>query len=237
MFYITELIRGRQSETAVFSAKEPLEVKMLEDYITNWEKMDGEIIFFPKKHLHFDKLFLRSRYAFMDRVFDFSGVIELVPEQRMNEDSKHLHNSLMELSCDLSGTGFFKRKPRFESYALLNLLQDYIPSLGVNNGLVNALNESRSVIALLRQIRPDDLCITLSSFAQGPRHLVQQGFDPIGLMVENYRNPNEVTWIVSLSKLISRTLSYRKMFTGIVSVIDCISEIVLRVSRGVQDIT
>jgi len=219
----------------LFPSKRPLEVKMLGEYIRDWKRIQGGIILFPKKHLHFDTLFLRSRYVLMDTVFDFSALINIVPKEKMSEKYIMLHHSLAELSSELFWSGLLRRRPIFKNYALLKLLKEKIPSLNENNKLAEMLNESDSVMSLLRKTSPDDICITLSSFAQYKDSALMRGANSFNSLVKFYNNPNEITWITSLSKLISRTLSYKRTFIDIVNLIDQISEVILKVTSDVRN--
>jgi len=220
---------------SLFFTECPLEVKMLEEYIRDWKRIHGGIILFPKENLHFDKLFLRSRYVFMDKIFDFSALINIIPKEKMSREYVKLHHSLAELSCELSWSGFLRRRPLFKSYALLNLLKGKIPGLKENDKLAKMLNESDPVMSLLRKTYPDDICITLSSFAQHEDSIFMHGADSLSSLVNFYNDPHEITWITSLSKLISRTLSYRRTFINIINLIDQISEVILKVTSGVKN--
>jgi len=210
--------------------KKPLEIKMLEDYISDWKEVEGGILLFPKDHFHFNKLFVRSRFIFMDRVFDFLGMTEMVPKERMNKDSRRLHRSLVELGCELSWSGTILRKPYFKNYSTLNTLQKHIPSLRISDKLVNELNESNSVMELVRRTSPDELYVTLSSFMQ-PLYPVEPNFDLIKALLRCYHNPIEVAWVTSLNKSISRTLGYKEGFINIFKLIDSISEVLLKISQ------
>jgi len=210
--------------------EKPLEVKMLEDYISDWKKLDGGILLFPKSHLHFNKLFIRSRFVFMDRVFDFSGVTELVPKKRMDEASRRLHRSLVGLGCELFWSGTILRRPRFKNYSVLNVLQKHVPDLEISDKLTNALNEPGPVMELVRKARPDELYVTLSSFTE-PSHPVEPSFDPIKALVKCYHKPTEIAWVTSLNKLISRTVGYKESFINLLRLIDSISEVVLKIGQ------
>jgi len=214
-------------------AEKPVEIVALKDYIRDWKNIRGGILFLPKSHLHFDKLIMQSQYSiYMERIFNFTSMIELVPEGEMNDPSKHLHNSFVELMTELSWSGFiFWSKPRFKSHTILGKLQEQLSEVEINTELADALNGSDHIIKMLRKVRPKSLHIVLSSFVKFPTEPVEEGFDYAKHLVEYYRNPVEVSWTVGLSKLIMRTAGYKKAFVNIVELLDSISQVVLDVSR------
>lgn len=214
-------------------AEKPTEVIALKDYIRDWKNVRGGILFLPKSHLHFDKLFMQSQYAiYMEKIFSFSSMIELIPEEEMDEDSKFLSRSFMELAAELSWSGsLLWSKPRFESHTLLGKLREQTSEIRINTELTDALNGSNSVIKMLRKVRPKSLHVVLSSFVRFPTEPVEVGFNPIKRLVDYYRNPVEVTWVVSLSKLIMRSIRYKKSLVDVVKLLDSISDVVLKVSR------
>ena len=83
-----QLRNHKHWRTVLHSPRTPLEVKILKDYIKDWKESRGGILLFPKDHLHFDRLLLQNRFILFDRLLDSSGTIQLVPKEKMDEDSK-----------------------------------------------------------------------------------------------------------------------------------------------------
>ncbi len=216
-------------------ADRPLEVKMLEEYISDWRNLDGGILLIPKRGLHFNQLFLRSRWFFMDRVFDFSAIIRVISKRRMNEGYRPLHNSLAELSCELHWSGLIRKRPHFRSYALLDIIQDRVPAISPNSELIDALSSSDTVMEMLRRVSPDRLYITLSSFTTPQLSPTRHRDVLIKMLIDRYQNPEEITWVISMSKLISRTLSYKRKFIEAVGLIESISKVVMGVTYRIKN--
>jgi len=213
--------------------EKPVEIIALKDYIRDWKNIRGGILFIPKSNLHFDKLIMQSQYSiYMERIFNFTGMIELVSEEEMDDHSRNLHHSFAELMVELSWKGFiFRPKPHFKSHTILNKLREELSEVGISTKLADALNRSNHIVKMLRRVRPKSLHIVLSSFTKFPAEPVDERFSYAKHLVEYYRNPGEVSWAVGLSKLIMRTVGYKKAFVEIVKLLDSISQVVLDVSR------
>jgi len=186
----------------------------------------------PKDHLHFDKLLLQSRYLLFDNLFDFSGIIEIIPEEKMNDDFKRLYQVMVELQCELSWGGFLKRKPYFKSYEGITKLREHISNLSVNEKLINILNSSNDVLRLIRKIRPYELFVILSNF------LIPLGFEdnPIQAHAKYYYNPSEIIWVISISIGGSRLGGYKKRFINVCELMDSIARIILKVTNSISSI-
>jgi len=208
----------------------PLEVRLLKDYIKDWKKIYGGILMSPKDHLHFDKLLLQSRYLLFDNLFDFSGIIEIISEEKMSDDFKRLYQILVELQCELSWEGFLKRKPYFKSYGGITKLKEHISNIGVNKKLINMLNSSNDVLRLIRKIRPYELFVILSNF------IIPLGFEdnPIQAHAQNYYNPSEIVWVISISINGSRLGGYKKRFINVCELMESIARIVLKVTNSIS---
>ena len=215
--------------------EKPIEVTVLEDHIITWEKIDGTILLTPKSHLHFNKLFIRSHYVFMDKLFEFSGVTELITGKKLDKDAKSLFRSLIGLGCELSWSGFLLKKPHFKEYSVLGILKEHVPDMMMNDKLVKALNASDSVMQAVRKVRPDELYVALSCFTQAPSPEASSKFEaPIKHLVKYYHDPKEVVWVVNLNKLISRSIGYKKAFVNILMLVDAVSQVALETSRSFQ---
>jgi len=215
--------------------EKPIEVTVLEDHIASWKKIDGAILLTPKSHLHFNKLFIRSHYVFMDKLFEFSGVTELITGKKMDKDAKSLFRSLIGLGCELSWSGFLFKKPLFKEYSFLGILKEHVSDLRISDELVKALNASDSVMQAVRKTRPDELYVALSCFTEAPSPEVTSKFEgPIKHIVKYHHDPKEVVWVVNLNKLISRSIGYKKTFVNILRLVDSVSQVVLETSRSFQ---
>jgi len=212
----------------LFSSRTPLEVKILEDYIKDWKESRGGILLFPKDHLHFDMLLLQNRFVLFDRLLDSSGTIELVPEEKMDEDSKRLYQVMVELQCELSWAGFLKRTPYFRSYEGIARLKRYIPGLNVNNKLTDTLNSSDDVLGLLQKIRPRDLYVILSTFT----YPLGSEDNPVRSHVSSYHNPPEIAWVISMSISGSRLGGHKKRLVNMCKLLDAVAEIILQLASS-----
>lgn len=210
----------------MLSPRTPLEVKILKDYIKDWKESRGGILLFPKDHLHFDMLLLQNRFVLFDRLLDSSGIIELVPEEKMDQDSISLYQAMVELQCELSWAGFLKRTPYFRSYDGIARLKGHIPSLNVNSKLTDTLNSSDDVLGLLREIRPRDLYVILSTFT----YPLRSEDDPIRSHVSSYHNPAEITWVISMSIAGSRLGGHKKRLVNMCRLVDSIAEVILELA-------
>lgn len=216
--------------------EKPIEVTVLEDHINTWEKIDGTILLTPKSDLHFNKLFIRSRYVFMDKLFEFSGLAEIITGKKMGKNAKSLFRSLIGLGSELSWSGFLLKKPRFKEYSVLGILKEHVPDLRISDELVKALNASDSVMQAVRKTRPDELYVALSCFTQAPSPEASSEFEePIKHLAKYYHDPKEVVWVVNLNKLIPRVIGYKKAFVNVLRLVDSISQVALETSQSFQD--
>ena len=211
----------------MFTGK-PVEIRSLENYIEDWKEFGDGILIFPKKDMFFNRLFMRSRYIFMDRIFEFSALVEVVPNKEMSERFKSLFYSIVGLSCELRWNGMLLKKPHFESFKILKILQTHVPLIRMDEKLYNALNESNLVMSMLRKVRPDNLYVTLTSLSFPQNFEGSQ--DIIEALVMKCLNPDDITWIINMDKLISRTTNYKKIFEGIIKLINAISEVIISVT-------
>ncbi|MEM3590891.1 MAG: hypothetical protein QW702_02170 [Candidatus Bathyarchaeia archaeon] len=209
--------------------EKPLEIKILEKYIEDWKEFSNGFLVIPKKGMFFNKLFIRSRRIFMDRAFEFSALIEVARNKKVNKRFKNFLCSLMGLSCELHWDGVLFKKPRFESLKILNTLQTFIPTLKIDRRLIDALNGSNSIVEMLRKVHPDNLYITLASLSsfQG----FEFSYDTVETIMERCLNVDNVTWIIDMDKMISRTPNYKKTFEETIRLINMVSEVIIGITN------
>jgi len=219
------------------ASDKPFEVKALEDYISDWKEVGySSYLLTLKNNLHFNKLFIQSHFAALEKIIEFSGIIELVSKDLMKEDYKDLYTLLVGLGCELSFKGLL-RDPSFKNELALTFFQKYIPDLKVSNDLINALNESEHAMKLIKGIHLDKLAIyvhpfmPLSSTTNAKSMLID-------LSMNYFYNPVEINWVVKVNKLystnpyFSRISSYKKDFIKILQLIEFISQIILKISHS-----
>lgn len=99
------------------------------------------------------------------------------------------------MECELEVHGFFSKRFSFKPASSLSILARCMRDFSISRKLADMLSQNASVMALLREVKPDELYIALHS---GYASAIAGLLDVEGPMLDFYRNPSEISWIFTL---------------------------------------
>ncbi len=195
-----------------------------------WELSDmGGGLLIPKEEYHFNSILTKPKQLWVsaDRSWQFIAAITILDKNKFSDKDIPLFQQLKGHECQISRSGFIRKKFQFISNPLLKYLNAEIPNLVIDNALVEILNQDAVLQKSFSTITPDSLSITLFSQPIVTRDLKEycSGF------LKVFQNPTELIWNVNLEKFLGAITSkgnYYKVLDTIIETLDTISLHILR---------
>ena len=180
-------------------------VRALEGRINTWNDFK-EVITIVPKNANFDEIYILKKKLFLslDQKSIFVGIVNIAPQERKNREK--LYQKLKGMECELE-RGFLWRNLRFKRHHDLFALKRGIPSLELDDTVINRLNEEEQLINILKKIKPEMLTITLATAAP------------------HYNNRSKITWEIAITKMVQRGLNYKKTTNRIFDTFEIVSKI------------
>jgi len=206
----------------------PRYVQALIGYIEDWKPTSRGMILYLKDEKIKEVLIQYRRLSMcFDVKTQLSCSVNIVSKIEMDKEKIELFRQLKEMECELNwiNKSIFFREPRFVSPPYLNLLRDRIPGFKINDSLRRYLSQDKNLMKLICAIKPDDLIIKLICF--NPEVRPTEAFDNLSealldSIIEFYRNPAEITWVISVAKLLS--LAQGKHLRGMIDILRILSD-------------
>jgi len=201
-------------------------IKVLEGRIDSW-KYIGEIISIAPKVADLDEMYFFQKGLLwsMDKKSIFIGMVNIVPDQ-INSDMKKLYQKLKGMECELE-SGFMQRNIHFKYHSDLVALKRRIPNLILNDRIIRRLNEDKSLLSIVKKVRPEKLTLTLSMPTEIPISTREDYYEAVA---KYYEDPLKITWEAALTKVVERGLGYRMTINGIFDTMEKTSKILKEVS-------
>ncbi|MHA1833056.1 MAG: hypothetical protein ACTSV7_03625, partial [Candidatus Baldrarchaeia archaeon] len=143
--------------------EKPLPIICLEDLIEEWGYSEGAIIIKPKPPVNFDNFFIRVKIAGFEKKYEFTGLVNIVPEESMNDETADLYRKLKNMEVQLEWKGFFKKKPIFVTSSNIFLLRKHLPKIRPDNMLAEAFNRNKNLMRVIMYVKPMMIDIHLKS--------------------------------------------------------------------------
>jgi len=213
-----------------YSLTTPFIVRYLQNHIKKWVE-SGDAIYIEPLEASFDSLVVRSHWISLsfDRKWEFSSTLNLVSDKDMGQ--KHeAYRKLKELECELDWRGFLRRDPYFKTYSQLLKLRSMISQVELNPKLIEDLNADSNMIKLVRDVRPDQVIVSLHSINESSMSFINSEEDYFKALASYYNNPLKISWNVTSFRCLHSGLSHKRNVVGIYDILDKISSHIRQVS-------
>ncbi len=206
----------------------PFIVTYLGNIVRKWEAKGSEIIIDLSSKINRIAFFTKPiGFGFGEHEAVFVGFYTVVPPEAMDKDKSELYRRLKPLECELTWCGLLRKKPYWSPFIGLKIFSEKI-GLKPDSLLRNMLLENAEINRLINRIKPEEVWIALDS---GVSHIAGGVEDTENAALEYYRNPEEVKFVMYVSKLceiamISKedTLDILRLMIEIAETIDDIVE-------------
>jgi len=204
-------------------------IKALEGRIKDWKNYKGIVMITPKS-LSLDKIYFFRRYLQLsyDRKSIFIGRVSIPTDMLSFSEIKDLYMKLKGMECEFE-KGFLWRKPQFKTRLVLLELKKRLPDLNMDETLINELNRDETLLRLVKSIQPETLTIQLSA---APEPIILKSFESPLLSIEDFydaeisycKNPGRIEWEITLTRILERGFSYKKIVNRILDTFEQISQ-------------
>ncbi len=202
-------------------------IRSIEDRIEKWERCaDGSLLVKPKK-ANFDELAVIFRRIFMDTEYNFIATISLVKDPKDRNKALRIFQRFGDLSFELRWKGgLLTKKPIFvESTPPIHNKK----ALELDSELGAFLNSQEGLMMKIQKLKPEELSINLMPLGDfNPSNSVK---DATGFSLSLDQSPAQVSWVISLSKIIYRTVDYPSKVRAIFDVLDDLSGVLREINR------
>ena len=209
---------------------EPFIVHYLKDYIKSWKGSEKRFIIEPKNaSFSFIECVAENiLFGFGEVKWNISAIIPLFSKEKISEEISTVFRKLKGMECRLKWEGFGKRKPNFVLLPIVFKYEIFLPDLKPNLRLIEYLANDKSLLDLIKIIKPDDLFFTLKLGL--PK--INESFPEF--LQRCYNRPEEITWVVTLVRSFPRDefISYKKLFLAIYELFNTTGDILNKFSKS-----
>ena len=177
-------------------------VKYFGDLVEHWEQFARDYIYIKLRNMNFDDALIRTIPVGLDLMvtdvkYSFACDVEIVPEDKMNDEHCELYRKLKSFECNLIWKGRLWKKGYFDPIS--DELQDYIPQIIPSDELIKILHANRDLMKLINKVKPEELNLRLYAGTDITKPIQSiEGF--FKLQADFYRNPLKITWIMRLTE-------------------------------------
>ena len=176
----------------------PFIVSYLGSLVRKWEARGSEIIIDLSSKISRIAFYIKPiGFGFGEHEAVFVGFYTVVPPESMDENKSELYRRLKPLECELKWGGLIKRKPYWKPFVGLEILRKRI-GLKPDSLLSDTLMADPEINRLLKKVKPEEAWVALDS---GVSHIAGGVEDTESAAVEYLRNPEEVKFVMYVSKL------------------------------------
>jgi len=186
----------------MFSQEENVKllISSIKDKIESWKRFaDGSIVIKPKK-ASFDELCVSFRKIFLDTEYIFvsNKTVARISKTKYSRLDEKIGNISLELKWVRK---LFLKKPIFAK-------SENSSNLQVVDAILNSLNSEKELFEKIRKCSPENLNINL-----------------VPLTPPNNPKSINLSWIISLNKVLYRQVSYPRKIRTIFDILDSLSKI------------
>jgi hypothetical protein len=222
------VFKKRKGRKKKISATTPFLVQLFKDYIKDWKDYQGFVVCTPKKGLGYTRLLISSRtVGFFDRIWIVSGVLEYVNKESMGSFEAELYRKLKPLECNIVRRGFVRKNWSFAPSFYLEKIRSLIPEFEVSNRLVDRLNNNAEIMGLIKSVKPDKFSISLLSLPIEYQPFARDEDAAVKGMVEFYKSPESITWVVTLEGMFNRWIGIEKKGREVMDLMRKVCKLVL----------
>jgi len=222
------VFKKRKGRRKKISATTPFLVQLFKDYIKDWKDYQGFVVCTPKKMLGYTRLLISSRtVGFFDRIWIVSGVLEYVNKESMGNFEAELYRKLKPLECNIVRRGFIRKNWFFAPSPYLEKMRSLIPEFEVSNRLIDRLNNNTEIMSLIKSVKPDKFSISLLSLPIEYQPFAGDEDAAVKGMVEFYKSPESITWVVTLEGMFNRWIGIEKKGREVMDLMRKVCKLVL----------
>jgi len=222
------VFKKRKGRRKKISATTPFLVQLFKDYIKDWKDYQGFVVCTPKKMLGYTRLLISSRtVGFFDRIWIVSGVLEYVNKESMGNFEAELYRKLKPLECNIVRRGFIRKSWFFAPSPYLEKMRSLIPEFEVSNRLIDRLNNNTEIMSLIKSVKPDKFSISLLSLPIEYQPFARDENAAVKGMVEFYKSPESITWVVTLEGMFNRWIGIEKKGREVMDLMRKVCKLVL----------
>ncbi len=176
----------------------PFIVSYLGSLVRRWEARGSEVIIELSSKISRIAFYIKPiGFGFGEHEAVFVGFYTVVPPESMDENKSELYRRLKPLECELRWEGLIRRKPYWKPFVGLEILRKKI-GLKPESLLSDALMSDPEINRLIRKVKPEEAWVALDS---GVSHIAGGVENTESAAVEYFRNPEEVKFVMYVSKL------------------------------------
>jgi len=215
------------------SLETPMVVRVLSDYVKEWKRVEAGGILIQVNGARFPQLLVKfiPITLSLDSKTHFSCQIDFVREGEMDERRADAYRRLKRAECTLQYQGFLKKHPNLVFPAYFGRLKSIIPDFSPDDGLIKLLLQDEEVMKLLNAVKPDRFEIILHSYQIDALKDASSAGDLLAQMALYYRDPTRITWVLSVTKMITRGLRAVANQRGMFEILKLSSDAVSRFSE------
>jgi len=222
------VFKKRKGRRKKISATTPFLVQLFKDYIKDWKDYQGFVVCTPKKMLGYTRLLISSRtVGFFDRIWIVSGVLEYINKESMGNFEAELYRKLKPLECNIVRRGFIRKSWFFAPSPYLEKMRSLIPEFEVSNRLIDRLNNNTEIMSLIKSVKPDKFSISLLSLPIEYQPFARDENAAVKGMVEFYKSPESITWVVTLEGMFNRWIGIEKKGREVMDLMRKVCKLVL----------
>ncbi len=190
---------------------------MIGNAVKGWRSIRGGWLLDFDWDRNFESLMILKKAMALsfDSTRQYVATMRLVGADEMDEHWRHTFLNILGAQAVLSWKGFVARKPYFEISLGMDKLKRVVADLKPNVGLVERLNSDTRLLALISQLRPDELRLGLTILTP-----TESGM-PLNIY-EFMNDPREITWTISIEKYMTRGFDAAKLVTCMVDIMDTV---------------
>lgn len=182
---------------------------LFKPHIKEWRIVQG-VVFAESRDATFSNLlFVPKPAGLLDVIWYITAIYEPMGKRAMDEKAKRLYRMMKPMECELEVKGYLRKSMSFKPYRSLDEHNDVITDSEISDQLSRILNEDEGIMRLLGSVEPASMTVRLQS--------VPTDFQ----LISNSRShASNITWTVTLSKILFRHRGIAKKVDGIIRLLN-----------------